>query len=163
MMPQLDFATFPSQLFWLAVNFILLYWLLAKIALPRVGRMIDARAAAIAADLAAAGKYRQESESLSATMEQQLTEAKNRARYLLQQAQGEIEHQQNKELAALDGKIQTRLRDSEQKIMASRQKVLAELQPIADDLAHTIVDKLLGQLGLDNGHSGLRQKKEARG
>jgi F-type H+-transporting ATPase subunit b len=163
MMPQLDFATFPSQLFWLAVNFILLYWVLAKLALPRVGRMIEARAAAIAADLEVAGKLRQEAENLSATMTQQLQDAKNRTRYLLQQAQSEIQFQQTKELGALDAKIQTRLQDAEQKLAQSRQKVLAELKPMADDLAQKMVDKLLGDLGMDNGHPNLRVKKEARG
>ena len=163
MMPQLDFATFPSQLFWLAVNFILLYWVLAKLALPRVGRMIEARAAAIASDLEAAGKLRQEAENLSAAVNHQLQDAKNRARYLLQQAQSEIQFQQAKELAALDAKIQTRVQDAEQKLSQSRQKIMAELKPMADELAQKIVHKLLGDLGVDNGNPSLRVKKEARG
>jgi glycerol-3-phosphate acyltransferase PlsX len=43
-MPQLNPKTMATQLFWLAVTFIALYVLMAKVALPKVGAVIDARA-----------------------------------------------------------------------------------------------------------------------
>ena len=36
-MPQLDFATFPNQIFWLLVALVIIYFVLSKIALPRIG------------------------------------------------------------------------------------------------------------------------------
>ena len=59
-MPQLDFSTFPSQIFWLAVIFVLLYLLMARVALPRVSAMIDARKARIEGDLERAAQMKTE-------------------------------------------------------------------------------------------------------
>ncbi len=42
-MPQLDVETFPSQMFWLAVTFILLYLLMSRVGLPRLSAAIEAR------------------------------------------------------------------------------------------------------------------------
>jgi len=42
-MPQLHFHTFPGQIFWLVVSFVLLYWLMVKVALPRIEKIIAER------------------------------------------------------------------------------------------------------------------------
>ena len=44
-MPQLDPATFPTQLFWLAVVFVVLLILMARVGLPRVREVVETRAA----------------------------------------------------------------------------------------------------------------------
>ena len=36
-MPQLDFATFPNQIFWLLVTLVVIYLILSRVVLPRVG------------------------------------------------------------------------------------------------------------------------------
>ena len=41
--PPFDAHTFASQLFWLALAFIALYLLMSRIALPRIGSILEAR------------------------------------------------------------------------------------------------------------------------
>jgi F-type H+-transporting ATPase subunit b len=42
-MPQLDFATFPNQIFWLVVALVVLYLILSRMALPRIGSVMAER------------------------------------------------------------------------------------------------------------------------
>ena len=42
-LPQLDPTWWPSQIFWLAIVFIILYWLMASKFLPALGGAIEER------------------------------------------------------------------------------------------------------------------------
>src|SRR5258708_38120340 len=75
-MPQLDAATFPTQLFWLAVIFVALLILMTKVGLPRVREVLDARSAKIDGDLGGAAEARGRSESLLAEYERSLAAAR---------------------------------------------------------------------------------------
>jgi len=61
--PPFESQHFPSQLFWLALTFILLYVLMSRIALPRIGRILDNRSKHIANDLAAAQRFKDQSDA----------------------------------------------------------------------------------------------------
>src|SRR5436309_12817303 len=78
-MPQLDLSTFPSQLFWLAVIFVLLYLLMSWVALPRVSAMIVARRARIEGDLERATQMKAETEAVMAAYERSLADARAQA------------------------------------------------------------------------------------
>ena len=67
-MPQLDIETFPSQLFWLAVTFIVLYFLMSWIGLPRVTAAIDARRQRREDDLARAAELREDRRTVARTV-----------------------------------------------------------------------------------------------
>ena len=53
-MPQLDFATFPNQIFWLVITLIVIYLILSRVALPRIGGILADRQGSITNDIAAA-------------------------------------------------------------------------------------------------------------
>ena len=52
--PPFQSEHFPSQLLWLALTFVLLYVLMSRVALPRIGSIIAERSRRIADDLKAA-------------------------------------------------------------------------------------------------------------
>ena len=62
-MPQLDPASFPSQLFWLAVCFGTMLLVLSVFVLPRITRTLTARQGQIDGDLEAAEKLRADAEA----------------------------------------------------------------------------------------------------
>ena len=58
--PPFDPATFPSQLLWLAITFAALYFLMSRVALPRIGSILETRRTRIEGDLKEAERLRQE-------------------------------------------------------------------------------------------------------
>ena len=78
-MPQLDVATFPSQLFWLAVTFVVLYILMSWIGLPRLSAAIDARRQRREDDLARAAQLKTEAEAANAAFQRTMAEARAQA------------------------------------------------------------------------------------
>src|SRR5215831_4144198 len=77
--PPFDPDTFPSQLVSLAIAFVALYLIVSRIALPRVGGVIDARQKAIEGDLAQAQKLKDDSEAALKAYESDLAAARARA------------------------------------------------------------------------------------
>ena len=61
-MPQLNQLDWAPQIIWLIITFGILYLLMVWVALPRIGAVIDKRAAKIAADLKAAETNKRETE-----------------------------------------------------------------------------------------------------
>ena len=63
-MPQLDISAFSPQIIWLIITFTLLYVLMAKVALPRIGSILEQRQARIDDNLDAAQNLRNESNAI---------------------------------------------------------------------------------------------------
>src|SRR5689334_9879742 len=77
--PPFQKESFPSQLFWLAICFALLYVLMARVALPRIGSIIEARRSRIEGDLAEANRLKTSADDAMTAYEKSLAEARNRA------------------------------------------------------------------------------------
>src|SRR5579871_5859223 len=77
--PPFQKETFASQLVWLAVFFIALYVVAARLALPRVGSIIANRRSRIDSDLAEAARMKDDADKAIATYEKELAEARARA------------------------------------------------------------------------------------
>src|SRR5262245_65996164 len=80
--PPFDPATFASQLFWFALTFILLYVLMSRVALPRIGTILEDRRKRIDGDLADAQRSKEASDAAIAAHEKALAEARGRAQTL---------------------------------------------------------------------------------
>ncbi|HKF70930.1 MAG TPA: F0F1 ATP synthase subunit B' [Stellaceae bacterium] len=143
-MPQLDLSTFPSQIFWLAVIFVLLYLLMARVALPRVSAMIDARKARIDGDLERAAQMKAEAEAVMAAYERSLADARAQAQATLKEAMdrfaAEAAERQRKAAATLT----TETAAAEKRIAEARAQALAGLRAVAIDVARTATRKLVG-------------------
>src|SRR6185437_5525 len=77
--PPFQSEHFPSQVLWLTVTFILLYVLMSRIALPRIGAIFAERSKRIADDLAAAQRSKEQSEAANAAYQKALADARGRA------------------------------------------------------------------------------------
>jgi F-type H+-transporting ATPase subunit b len=141
----LDAGTFVPQLVWLALTFGLLYLLLKRFALPRVGEVIEERRDRIQRDLEKAEKLKVETEQALATYEAALAEARAKGNAIAKTMRDELSAEVEKERAAVDAHIAGKLADAEAQIAQSKTKAMASVADIAADTAAAVVARLLGQ------------------
>ena len=143
-MPQLNPLDWAPQLIWLVITFSILYVLMKLVALPRIGSVIEMRAARIRKDLEAADKLRREAQEAIAAYEQALTEAKARAHTIAQEGRTKLKEEVTAERAALERELATKTADAEACIEAAKVSALKEVNAVAAETASEIVRRLIG-------------------
>ena len=143
-MPQLNPLDWAPQLIWLLITFGILYLLMVYVALPRIGAVIDARAAHIAKDLATADKLRRETEEAIAAYEQALAEAKQKAHAIVEDGRAKLKAETAAERASLDRDLAKRGAEAEARIAEAKNSAMREVNAVAADVAADIVRQLIG-------------------
>jgi F-type H+-transporting ATPase subunit b len=143
-MPQLDVATWPSQLFWLAVTFIVLYIVISRVAIPRTGGAIEKRKSTIEGDLAGAQKLKAETTKAALAYESALAEARAKANAIAQDNRNRLTVELDAEKAKLDEALGGKIAEAEKTIAAAKAKALDDVQALAADIATSIVGELTG-------------------
>jgi F-type H+-transporting ATPase subunit b len=143
-MPQLNPLDWAPQLIWLVVTFGILYLLMVKVALPRIGSVIEARAAQIAKDLATADKLRRETEEAIAAYEQALAEAKQKAHAIVEEGRNKLKEETAAERAKLEGELAKKSAEAEARIEKAKNSAMREVNAVAVDVAADIVNRLIG-------------------
>ncbi len=142
--PPFESQHFPSQLFWLAVMFLLLYLLMSRVALPRIASIFAERSKRIGDDLAAAQGFREQSEAANAAYLKSLADARSRAQGIA----NETREQQAAAAAATNKKLEAQLHEklaaAEQSIAATRTAAMGNVGSIAAETASAIVERLIG-------------------
>lgn len=143
-MPQLNPLDWAPQLIWLLVTFGILYLLMVYVALPRIGGVIEARAAHIAKDLAAADKLRRQTEEAIAAYEQALAEAKQKAHAIIEEGRAKLKAETAAERAKLDTELAKKSAEAEARINEAKISAMREVSAVAADVAVDIVRQLIG-------------------
>jgi F-type H+-transporting ATPase subunit b len=144
-MPQLDSTSFPSQLFWLMVSFVILYVLLARFLLPRVQSVLTMRAQTVETDIAQAEHMKAEAVRANEQYEKLLAESRAKSQALLAASHAEIAERAAARQAELEKLTEKKLLESETAIRTAKQSVMGKLAPVAGDLASLIVEVLVHQ------------------
>lgn len=143
-MPQLEAQDWAPQLIWLVITFGILYFLMARVALPRIGSVIEARAARIARDLATADKLRRETEEAIAAYEQALAEAKQKAHAIVDAGRAKLKEETAAERAKLESELAKRSAEAERRIGEAKNSAMREVNAVATEVAADIVRQLIG-------------------
>ena len=142
--PPFQKDTFASQFLWLALVFVALYLLMSKIALPRIGSILDERRRRIDGDLAEAARLKDSSDAAIAAYEQALADARSRAQTLANEARQKQAAESDAARKALDATLTARIAEAEKAIAQTRTAAMANVRGIAAEAAATIVERLLG-------------------
>jgi F-type H+-transporting ATPase subunit b len=143
-MPQLNPLDWGPQLIWLLITFGILYLLMVKVALPRIGSVIEARADRIKKDLAEADRLRRQTEEAIAAYEQALAEAKQKAHAIVEEGRAKLKAESAAERARLDADLAERGAEAETRIQAAKTSAMRDVNAVAADVAADIVRRLIG-------------------
>lgn len=138
-LPQLDFSTFPNQIFWLLVSLTAIYLILSRIALPRIGSTLAERSGTISNDLAAAEDLKARSREAEEAYEKALADARAEARRISDEARADIQKDLDAAIAQADARIAERSAESERQIAAIRDGATAAVREVAREVAEAIV------------------------
>ena len=130
--------------FWVAVGFVLVVALLVWKGVPgMVGKMLDQRAAVIAAELEEAKRLRAEATALLADYQKRAASAEAEARSIVEAATAEAAQFQKDARAALEAQIERRAAAARDKIAQAEAHALNEIRGLAADAAVNAAQKLI--------------------
>ncbi len=142
--PPFDPTYFASQLFWLAISFAVLYFLLSRFVLPRIGGAIEERRDRIADDLDAAAHMRDQAIETVRAYEKSLADARARAQSVAAGAKAEADAEIAEAVREADARLDAQQAESEARIREARDAALKEVRSIAAGAAIAITDRLAG-------------------
>jgi F-type H+-transporting ATPase subunit b len=142
--PPFETQHFPSQLFWLALTFILLYLLMSRVALPRVAGIFAERSKRVSDDLAAAHRFKEQSEAANAAYQKSLADARAHAQGIANQTHERQTAEAEATNKTLEAQLHEKLAAAEQSIAATRAAAMGNVGAIATETAAAIVERLIG-------------------
>jgi F-type H+-transporting ATPase subunit b len=145
-MPQLDFANplTTSQVVWGAIIFAVLYIALSRVALPKVGAVIEERARHIAADLETAQAAKARSDEAAKHVAEATAKARAEAQAAINAALDVAKQESASRIAALNERLEKQLHESEAQIDAARAAAMRALREVATETAANVISRLTG-------------------
>ena len=142
--PPFQKDTFASQLVSLLIAFVALYLIVSKIALPRVGSVLDERQNTMEGDLTEAQKLKDASDGELKAYESELAAARSRAQAIGAETREKLNAASEAERKTLEERLSVKLAEAEKTIASTREAAMRNVRGIAADAAATIVQRLTG-------------------
>ena len=140
--PALDTWHYPSQIFWLAISFGSLYFILSRIVLPRLSANLERRHDAIADDLDEAARLNEQAEEAKQELELSLAKARAGARETVQKAEAKMADEIAAETRKVDEELEVKLEAAEARIAALRSDAMDNVETVATDATEAILKRL---------------------
>lgn len=144
-MPQLCADWIPNQIFWLIVCLIAIYFVMNRIALPRIGAVLAERSGTITNDIAAAEELKQKAVEAEEAYNKALADARAEAGKIVSDAKAEIQTDLDAQLAKADEQIMAKTAESEKAIAEIRDGAEASVVDVAKSTAKEIIAAMGGK------------------
>jgi len=143
-MPQLNPDSFASQIFWLALTFILFFLIAWRVALPKIGRVLEDRRERIDRDVSKAQEVRNEAEAVLAEYEKLSAEGRASAQVVLREANELAAAEAAAEHEKLSHRLADDITKAERRIDEARKSALEGVGDVAAEIAQAAAAKLIG-------------------
>ncbi len=143
-MPQLCADWMPNQIFWLIITLAAIYFVMSRIALPRIGAVLAERSGTITNDIAAAEELKNKAAEAEAAYENALVDARAEAQKIVAEAKAEIQAELDVELQKADAEIAAKTAESEKAIAEIRDGAVKSVAEVAKDTAKELVSVMGG-------------------
>ncbi|MDU8912927.1 F0F1 ATP synthase subunit B' [Aestuariicoccus sp. MJ-SS9] len=144
-MPQLCFDWFPNQIFWLVITLVVIFFVLSRIALPRIAAVLAERQGTITNDLAAAEDLKRKAEEAEKAYDKALADARAQAQAIAQEARDEIKAELADATKKADAEIAAKAAESEKAISEIRASAMENVEAVAKETAAAVVAALGGK------------------
>ncbi|WP_417309806.1 ATP F0F1 synthase subunit B [Devosia sp.] len=144
--PPFDPTYFSGQLIWLAITFAALYVLMSRVALPRIGSILDTRRTRIEGDLKEAERLRMETERAAAEYDAALAEARSNAHRIAEETRTSIKLDIENRRADVEAGLAAKVTEAEARIADTKQAAMANVGDIAAETAQALVARISGNV-----------------
>lgn len=144
-MPQLCADWIPNQVFWLVITLVVIFFVLSRIALPRIASVLAERQGTITNDIAAAEEFKRQATEAEKAYDKALADARAEAQGIAQKTREEIKVQLDEAIAEADRAIVAKAAESEKAIAEIRASALENIEIVAKDTAAAIVATMGGK------------------
>jgi len=142
-LPQFEPGFFTAQIFWEAITFLVLLYLMTKFIIPKINRLLDQRATIIQNDLDTAARSRKESEHLLAEYQRKLDKLHEEADTIMAQARKEMIERHALSMRQLEEDIQRKKQKFREEIDFAKQQATKEVRNIFAEVAILAAEKLI--------------------
>jgi len=143
-MPQMEFADYVPQIVWLVITFATLYFLMAKLALPRITDILETRQRRLDHDLELTETLRDDATAALAEYESAIAAARGESELILAEAHERIHSEARQQLDDLNARLEGEIAESEARIGNIMTQAMGELAVAATDAARTATERLIG-------------------
>lgn len=143
-LPQFDPTSWPSQIFWLAVFFIVLYVVFGKSIIPTLGNTIETRTSYIADHVKKAEALSAEAARLQEEMNAAMKVAGHEAATKIAEAELSAKAKLTAALTDFRAKYETQVASTEKTIESAKQSAMNDMERIVVELASQAAEKIAG-------------------
>ena len=144
-LPQMDVASFPGQLFWLAVFFLIMYLAMSLVFLPKMGRIIEERNNRIADDYDQAAESKAQAEEAEKAYFQALSDAKAKASAIAAETRASLDEEIAAMQAENDAKLGSQIKSAEARIIEMKNQATAKVREAAQETTKALVEVLIDE------------------
>ena len=141
-MPQLEITTYPSQIFWLVISFLLLYLIMSRIIIPRISSVIKSRETEIKNNIHISEQMYKDTEIINDEYEETKKNIENEARQIINHLKETTNKKITKSTELLKKRLEQKLEKNEQEFINKKKKALKEINKISLNLSEEILKKL---------------------
>lgn len=140
--PQLDPTYYPSQVFWLAIFFVLMYVLMSRVALPRVKRIVEGRDDLVRRDLEMAHRLRAESEDMQTLYVRTLRDADEEGNTHINRLVNDMKTKQEQDLRTTQARLAQKIVDTEKTLSSQKDEMIQSVPAIVQNVSKAILGQL---------------------
>ena len=143
-MPQFAIETWSGQVFWLFVSFGVMYFILSKFILPKIGQGLTDRGDRIADDLDEASRMQQQATQAQADYERALADAKAKAHNIAETTRKSVDDELTAEAEATEEQFIRKQAEADERIRKIKTAALGKIDDVATDTVGDIIAKIAG-------------------
>ena len=144
-MPQLEITTYPSQIFWLVVSFIILYLIMSRVIIPKISSVIKSRDSEIKNNIHISEQVYKDTEIINNEYEITKKKIESEARSIINHLKETTNKKITTKTDLLKKRLEQKLEKNEQEIIKQKKKTIKEINKISLNISEEILKKLLNK------------------